>query len=186
MQARRPQQSTWSPAFVAVAWLGWARPGYSLRTKDDRQLARHLLQPQFPGPTLGTLVEPAHWGMGGGTGGVWGEGGGHSYAEHGTCLQSCSTDVAEACPFLADVKPSNVLINKEGHVKMCDFGISGYLVDSVAKTMDAGCKPYMAVSGPQAPQAQERMGRGEICPNQPPRPCPLPVGQSLPTLRFLP
>ncbi|TRY80211.1 hypothetical protein DNTS_032302 [Danionella cerebrum] len=29
-------------------------------------------------------------------------------------------------------------------VKMCDFGISGYLVDSVAKTMDAGCKPYMA------------------------------------------
>lgn len=32
-------------------------------------------------------------------------------------------------------------------MKMCDFGISGYLVDSVAKTMDAGCKPYMAVSG---------------------------------------
>lgn len=28
---------------------------------------------------------------------------------------------------------------------MCDFGISGYLVDSVAKTIDAGCKPYMAV-----------------------------------------
>ncbi|RXM27966.1 Dual specificity mitogen-activated protein kinase kinase 3, partial [Acipenser ruthenus] len=44
-----------------------------------------------------------------------------------------------------DVKPSNVLINNEGHVKMCDFGISGYLVDSVAKTMDAGCKPYMAI-----------------------------------------
>ncbi|XP_078723312.1 LOW QUALITY PROTEIN: dual specificity mitogen-activated protein kinase kinase 6-like [Lampetra fluviatilis] len=43
-----------------------------------------------------------------------------------------------------DVKPSNVLINTQGHVKMCDFGISGYLVDSVAKTMDAGCKPYMA------------------------------------------
>lgn len=34
----------------------------------------------------------------------------------------------------------------QGQVKMCDFGISGYLVDSVAKTMDAGCKPYMAVS----------------------------------------
>lgn len=48
--------------------------------------------------------------------------------------------------FVADVKPSNVLINTQGQVKMCDFGISGYLVDSVAKTMDAGCKPYMAVS----------------------------------------
>lgn len=46
----------------------------------------------------------------------------------------------------SDVKPSNVLINMQGQVKMCDFGISGYLVDSVAKTMDAGCKPYMAVS----------------------------------------
>ncbi|XP_008561302.1 PREDICTED: dual specificity mitogen-activated protein kinase kinase 6-like [Galeopterus variegatus] len=44
-----------------------------------------------------------------------------------------------------DVKPSNVLINTLGQVKMCDFGISGYLVDSVAKTIDAGCKPYMAV-----------------------------------------
>lgn len=43
-----------------------------------------------------------------------------------------------------DVKPSNVLINSEGAVKMCDFGISGNLVDSVAKTLDAGCKPYMA------------------------------------------
>jgi serine/threonine protein kinase len=44
-----------------------------------------------------------------------------------------------------DVKPSNILINRNGNVKMCDFGISGYLVDSVAKTIDAGCKPYMAV-----------------------------------------
>lgn len=40
-----------------------------------------------------------------------------------------------------------MLINTQGQVKMCDFGISGHLVDSVAKTMDAGCKPYMAVSG---------------------------------------
>jgi len=43
-----------------------------------------------------------------------------------------------------DVKPSNILMSTNGKVKMCDFGISGYLVDSVAKTIDAGCKPYMA------------------------------------------
>jgi len=43
-----------------------------------------------------------------------------------------------------DVKPSNILVSTNGKVKMCDFGISGYLVDSMAKTVDAGCKPYMA------------------------------------------
>lgn len=64
---------------------------------------------------------------------------------------------------MADVKPSNVLINKEGHVKMCDFGISGYLVDSVAKTMDAGCKPYMAVSGAVPTPGSERTGLGRSC-----------------------
>jgi serine/threonine protein kinase len=46
-----------------------------------------------------------------------------------------------------DVKPSNILISRDGQVKICDYGISGHLVDSVAKTIEAGCKPYMAVSG---------------------------------------
>ena len=29
-------------------------------------------------------------------------------------------------------------------MKLCDFGISGYLVDSIAKTQDIGCQIYMA------------------------------------------
>jgi len=37
-------------------------------------------------------------------------------------------------------------VDDKGNFKLCDFGISGQLVDSLAKTVDAGCKPYMAVS----------------------------------------
>ncbi|EDV27333.1 uncharacterized protein TRIADDRAFT_21026, partial [Trichoplax adhaerens] len=43
-----------------------------------------------------------------------------------------------------DVKPSNILLDLNGLVKLCDFGISGQLVNSIAKTREAGCKPYMA------------------------------------------
>lgn len=60
------------------------------------------------------------------------------------------------------MKPSNVLINTQGQVKMCDFGISGYLVDSVAKTMDAGCKPYMAVSRTTKPCATSPVHRDPV------------------------
>lgn len=42
-----------------------------------------------------------------------------------------------------DVKPTNILINTRGQVKICDFGVSGNLVASVAKT-NIGCQSYMA------------------------------------------
>ncbi|KAJ3480103.1 hypothetical protein NLI96_g8590 [Meripilus lineatus] len=43
----------------------------------------------------------------------------------------------------ADVKPTNVLVNKKGEVKLCDFGVSGQLERSLAKT-NIGCQSYMA------------------------------------------
>lgn len=45
----------------------------------------------------------------------------------------------------SDVKPTNVLANRRGQVKLCDFGVSGQLDRSLAKT-NIGCQSYMAVS----------------------------------------
>ncbi|CAK7209243.1 MAP kinase kinase Wis1 [Sporothrix curviconia] len=42
-----------------------------------------------------------------------------------------------------DVKPTNILANSQGQVKICDFGVSGNLVASIAKT-NIGCQSYMA------------------------------------------
>lgn len=38
-----------------------------------------------------------------------------------------------------------MLMDWKGNIKLCDFGISGRLVDSKAKTQTAGCAAYMAV-----------------------------------------
>uniref|UniRef100_H2Z9D5 mitogen-activated protein kinase kinase n=1 Tax=Ciona savignyi TaxID=51511 RepID=H2Z9D5_CIOSA len=42
-----------------------------------------------------------------------------------------------------DVKPSNVLVNSSGQIKLCDFGVSTQLVDSIARTY-VGTNAYMA------------------------------------------
>ncbi|KAJ2787177.1 Protein kinase C signaling pathway involved MAPKK protein, partial [Coemansia helicoidea] len=42
-----------------------------------------------------------------------------------------------------DVKPSNILLTGRGEIKLCDFGVSGELVDSIAQTF-VGTSYYMA------------------------------------------
>ncbi|KAK4695330.1 mitogen-activated protein kinase kinase, partial [Lecanoromycetidae sp. Uapishka_2] len=42
-----------------------------------------------------------------------------------------------------DIKPSNVLVNSKGQIKLCDFGVSGELVNSIADTF-VGTSTYMA------------------------------------------
>lgn len=42
-----------------------------------------------------------------------------------------------------DVKPSNMLVNSRGEIKICDFGVSGQLIDSMANSF-VGTRSYMS------------------------------------------
>lgn len=43
-----------------------------------------------------------------------------------------------------DVKPSNILVSSRGEIKLCDFGVSGQLIDSMANSF-VGTRSYMSV-----------------------------------------
>ena len=57
-----------------------------------------------------------------------------------------------------DVKPSNVLVNSAGKVKICDFGVSGELINSIANTF-VGTSTYMS---PERIQGAAYSVKGDI------------------------
>jgi hypothetical protein len=48
------------------------------------------------------------------------------------------------CSPTADIKPSNILVNSFGEVKLCDFSVSARLENSLARTF-VGTNSYMSV-----------------------------------------
>lgn len=72
--------------------------------------------------------------------------GGLSYLHERKIIHRGMRNLFELC-MTVDIKPSNILITHEGNVKLCDFGVSGELVDSLAGTF-TGTSYYMAVSRP--------------------------------------
>ncbi|WFD32773.1 mitogen-activated protein kinase kinase [Malassezia sp. CBS 17886] len=49
-----------------------------------------------------------------------------------------------------DVKPSNILVNSKGEIKICDFGVSGELINSIADT-------FVGTSTPKLTREPERI-----------------------------
>ncbi|XP_060767104.1 dual specificity mitogen-activated protein kinase kinase 5 isoform X2 [Neoarius graeffei] len=64
-----------------------------------------------------------------------------------------------------DVKPSNMLVNTRGQVKLCDFGVSTQLVNSIAKTY-VGTNAYMALALGHFPYPQIQKNQGSLMPLQ--------------------
>ncbi|KAF1742782.1 hypothetical protein MXB_4652 [Myxobolus squamalis] len=60
--------------------------------------------------------------------------------------------------LISDIKPSNILLNSNGEIKVCDFGVSGKLIDSMANTF-VGTRSYMA---PERLKGSEYTVRSDI------------------------
>ena len=65
------------------------------------------------------------------------------------CRNGLLTSVLCSCSRgdSTDIKPSNILFNSKGQIKICDFGVSGELINSIADTF-VGTSTYMSVSTP--------------------------------------
>jgi len=57
-----------------------------------------------------------------------------------------------------DIKPSNILVNHAGQIKLCDFGVSGVLINSMAQTY-VGTSVYMS---PERIQGEGYTDAGDV------------------------
>lgn len=69
----------------------------------------------------------------------------HRIIHRGTCITSFAIICTDA--HTPDIKPSNILCNSHGQIKICDFGVSGELINSIADTF-VGTSTYMSVCSP--------------------------------------
>ena len=69
-----------------------------------------------------------------------------------------------------DVKPTNIMVNTSGEIKICDFNIAGKLVNSFARSI-VGTKNYMAVR-PFPPFNKEVLVASHTHAPPPPQPQP--------------
>lgn len=63
--------------------------------------------------------------------------------------------------FISDIKPSNILMTRKGEIKLCDLGVSGELINSMAETF-TGTQYYMAVRSEKRGVVVHRV-HGLIC-----------------------
>ena len=67
----------------------------------------------------------------------------------GAVSYSCSIYAAILCGalliFFSDLKPSNILVNTRGEIKLSDVGVSGQLIDSMHSSF-VDTRSYVAVS----------------------------------------
>lgn len=61
-----------------------------------------------------------------------------------------------------DIKPSNILMTRKGEIKLCDLGVSGELINSMAETF-TGTQYYMAVRGVVQKWCEKREERDQRC-----------------------
>jgi len=60
-----------------------------------------------------------------------------------------------------DIKPTNILLGTQGDIKLCDFGVSGYLVKSAAKTY-VGSITYMAPERVRSNQSSDYTTQADV------------------------